>query len=163
MLVILQRDFPDKYAGLVNQDSRILGWVKEIDEGRNANSIRSDIAKHIMTEAGIMEVYGVSQEDAQKLIQGKAGGGLNFSDLGAKTEALPRNAILTRVGNEYRVVWDIGDGLGHAWYKISSEQLKDIYGTETPEINFNFSNVKMPNAYIVDDGKHFQQFFSVRQ
>lgn len=57
---------------------------------------------------------------------------------GAEIEALPRNARLINVNGQYRVVWDLEDGLGHAWYSITQEQLTklyedkvDLYVTET--------------------------------
>ncbi len=56
-------------------------------------------------------------------------------------EAIPRNAQLVRIGNEYRVTWALGDGLGSAWYDINPEQLKNIFGNKTPPVNISFSNV----------------------
>ncbi len=60
---------------------------------------------------------------------------------GAGTEALPRNSKLVRIGNTYRVVWDLGDNLGWAWYDITSEQLQNIYDTKTPTAHFTLSNM----------------------
>jgi hypothetical protein len=42
--------------------------------------------------------------------------------------AIPRDARLVKVAGNYRVLWDLGDGLGSAWYAINGEQLKNIYG-----------------------------------
>lgn len=41
---------------------------------------------------------------------------------------LPTGAFLVRVGNEYRVQWDLGDGLGYAWYDTDEAQLKKALG-----------------------------------
>jgi len=57
------------------------------------------------------------------------------------TEALPRNALLVRVGNTYRVTWELGDGLGSAWYNITGDQLKNIYGSTTPTANVTLNNL----------------------
>lgn len=61
----------------------------------------------------------------------------------AETEALraiPRGAQLIRIGDGYRVVWDLGNGLGFAWYRITAEQRMEIYGTETPPVDVVLSN-----------------------
>ncbi len=42
--------------------------------------------------------------------------------------AIPRDAQLVTVDGAYRVLWDLGDGLGSAWYTINAEQLKNLYG-----------------------------------
>jgi hypothetical protein len=61
----------------------------------------------------------------------------------ATTEALPKGAVITRIGGQYRIVWNLGDGLGYAWYSISDESLKNIYDTATPDMDdrFVFDNV----------------------
>lgn len=66
---------------------------------------------------------------------GSGGGG------GISPKALPRNAKLVKVGNQYRVVWSLGGGLGWAWYAISADQLKNIYETTTPDAHFSVGNV----------------------
>ncbi len=146
ILTLLKKDFPEKYAGLA--ESRVSGWVEAIDNNtRTDDSIRDDIAEHIMTKEGIMEVYGVSDEEAANLILGANNGGSDFADIGkedpggAGTQALPRNSKLVRIGNKYRVVWDLGDGLGWAWYDISPEQLQNIYDTKTPTAHFTLANM----------------------
>lgn len=61
---------------------------------------------------------------------------------GAKQpEALPRSAKLVKVGNTYRVVWNLGGNLGWAWYNISAEQLENVYDTKTPSPHFTVANV----------------------
>ncbi len=57
-------------------------------------------------------------------------------------EALPRNAKLVKIGNEYRVVWDLGGDLGFAWYTINAEQLENIFDDKNPGAHFTFSNVE---------------------
>ena len=43
--------------------------------------------------------------------------------------ALPPGVRLIRIeGGIYRLIWDLGDGLGAAWYSISRTQLQQIYG-----------------------------------
>ncbi len=70
---------------------------------------------------------------------GDEGGGENKE--GATTPALPRNSKLVRIGSKYRVVWDLGDNLGWAWYDITTEQLQNIYDTKTPVAHFTLSNM----------------------
>ena len=82
MLKILQRDFPKKFAGLLNQPERMAEWKKKIDSGaRSDDQTRDDIAKHIIGEELLMETYGLTAEEAQGLILGGNEGGTNFSDL----------------------------------------------------------------------------------
>ena len=49
----------------------------------------------------------------------------------APTQALPRNAKLVQIGTSYRVMWNLGDGLGWAWYQIDKAQLLDLFKTAT--------------------------------
>jgi len=60
---------------------------------------------------------------------------------GGSTQALPRNAKLVNIGGTYRVVWSLGDNLGWAWYNITGDQLKNVYGTTTPAAHFNLQNI----------------------
>ncbi len=55
-------------------------------------------------------------------------------------QALPRGALLIRIGDGYRMVWNLGNGLGYAWYRITAEQRLELYGDETPEVDIVFSN-----------------------
>ncbi len=82
VLAILKRDFPDKYAGLANQESRVQGWVDEIDSGtgRDADQIRDDIVQHIITAEGAKRVYGLTQEEFELLVLGKNEGGIDLSE-----------------------------------------------------------------------------------
>ncbi len=57
------------------------------------------------------------------------------------SEAIPRNAKLVKIGNTYRVIWDLGGGLGFAWYDINATQLKNIYDTATPNAHITLSNM----------------------
>lgn len=41
---------------------------------------------------------------------------------------LPEGARLVRVGAGYRVIWDLGDDLGHAWYLAGIDQLEKVLG-----------------------------------
>lgn len=148
MLRILKRDFPQDYQGLINQDDRILNMVSDIDDGtRTDHQVRNDIAKHIIGIDALKAKYGITDEQAQDLLVGKEDGGANFSDIGKgvsgadQPESIPRNAKLVRIGNEYRVVWDLGGDLGWAWYSINADQLNNIYDTKTPAANFTFSNI----------------------
>ena len=45
-------------------------------------------------------------------------------------KALPKNSRLINVNGENRVIWDLGEGLGHAWYTIDTSQLKDLFGED---------------------------------
>lgn len=88
-LRILQRDFPQDYAGLVNQESRITGWVKEIDRveagnagpnDRDADQIRDDIVQFIIGPEAAQRVYGLNEAQFQQLILGANEGGINLGD-----------------------------------------------------------------------------------
>lgn len=84
MLAILKRDFPEKYAGLVNQQSRVEEWKRMIDSGeRDDDQTRDDIAKYIIGPDLLASTYGISIEEADRLILGGNEGGINFSELGA--------------------------------------------------------------------------------
>lgn len=64
-----------------------------------------------------------------------------YSKKGAATsKALPAGAKLIKVGNQYRVVWGLGDGLGWAWYSVSSTQVKALFGSANPVVNASLSN-----------------------
>ena len=81
-LRILQRDFPEDYAGLVSQGSRITGWVTEIDSGtgRDADQIRDDIVQFIIGPEAAQRVYGLNEAQFQQLILGANEGGINLGD-----------------------------------------------------------------------------------
>lgn len=56
-------------------------------------------------------------------------------------QALPKGAKLVRIGTgTYRVVWDLGNGLGHAWYTIDKEHLTNLYKGAKPPEDFWFAN-----------------------
>lgn len=46
------------------------------------------------------------------------------------TRALPQNSRIVKVGNEYRLVWQLGEGLGWAWYEGSPQQFSNLYGAD---------------------------------
>ena len=82
MLRILKRDFPEKYAGLLNQEGRLQEWKERIDSGdREDDQTRDDIAKYVIGESLLMSTYGISADDAQKVMLGGNEGGINFGDL----------------------------------------------------------------------------------
>ncbi len=56
-------------------------------------------------------------------------------------EAIPKNAKLVKIGITFRVIWDLGGGLGWAWYDISRDQRIELYGGPNPVVDFTFSNV----------------------
>ncbi len=57
------------------------------------------------------------------------------------TQALPTGAIVVQVGDEVRVLWDLGDGLGWAWYDADEEQLANLMGDDWEDEIFEV----MPN------------------
>ena len=62
-------------------------------------------------------------------------------------EALPRNTILVQVAGRYRLLWDLGDGLGFARYSLSNKQLRDIYGDDYQDhINETYDNIEQLKA-----------------
>ena len=72
---------------------------------------------------------------------------------------LPKGVKLVRIGGPtagfgdgYRAVWDLGNGLGHAWYDFDSwEQLKSLFGVvAVPDIvvgNYDQFNQQFGNYY----------------
>lgn len=64
-------------------------------------------------------------------------------------QGLPSGAKLVIVGNAYRVVWALGDGLGNAWYSISAEHLKNLYGSTAPPVDKIFDNA---GAFSAENG-----------
>jgi hypothetical protein len=88
MMSILKRDFPQDYAGLLNQEERLLEWKARIDSGsRSDDQTRDDIAQYVIGEEALMEKYGISAEEAQQVILGGNEGGINFGDLAAAVPA----------------------------------------------------------------------------
>ncbi len=88
-LRILRRDFPQDYAGLVNQESRVSGWVDEVDRieagnprpgDRDADQIRDDIVRHIITAEGAKRVYDLDEAEFELLVLGKNEGGIDLSE-----------------------------------------------------------------------------------
>ena len=77
--------FPDELGEITA--SRISGWIAEVDggEGRSADDIRDDIFRVVVGREVIMEVLGVTAEEADALIVGGNDGGMNFSDLNIAT------------------------------------------------------------------------------
>lgn len=143
-LTVLKQDFPDQYQAVAG---RVQGWVDRIDSGsRTDDQTRDDIFQYVIGVDAIMEQYAISREQAEKVILGKNEGGLDIREVrsgaagAAQPESLPRGAKLAKVGNSYRVVWELGGGLGWAWYTISGDQLKNIYDTKTPDAHFTLSN-----------------------
>ena len=80
VLATLKRDFPKKYAGLAA--SRVRGWVTEIKsgKGRDADQIRDDIVKFIITAEGAKRVYGLDEAEFELLVLGKNEGGIDLSE-----------------------------------------------------------------------------------
>ena len=78
-------------------ESRVQGWIDEMVTGIGVggregltgsdleDQIRDDIAKWVITKDVIMEVYGLSEEEAEQVILGGNEGGINFSDLAGRT------------------------------------------------------------------------------
>lgn len=144
-LSVLKQDFPELYQSIAG---RVQGWVDSIDSGdRSDDQTRDDILQHVVGVDRLMEKYAISREQAQGVIKGSNEGGIDLSDARSgniagekQPESLPRGAKLAKVGNSYRVVWNLGDNLGWAWYTISGDQLKNIYDTKTPDAHFTLSN-----------------------
>ncbi len=133
---------------------RVQGWVDELTSGTGASGsgregltgteledqIRDDIVKHVIGRDALMATYNLSEEQADRVMLGSNEGGLDLSAVKAgetvpkgpdSTRAIPRDARLVAVtGAGYRVVWDLGDGLGSAWYSISFDQIKQLWGQD---------------------------------
>jgi len=76
-----------------------------------------------------------------------AANSLAGTDSGASEgpKALPTNSQLIKVGNEYRVIWALGEGLGYAWYQISEDQVKNVFGDKFED---NIANtVENPDVF----------------
>lgn len=149
-LGILKDDFTQDYAGLASQDSRILSWVKEIQSGggRGADQIRDDIVKYIMDPETTKKVYGISDEEFQKLVLGGNEGGINFADLKARggkigtgTGTKPGKALgvlaggtTIRVGDKYYQAYEFPAGSGN----YVSYQFNDL-AAATKALGSNFA------------------------
>ena len=72
---------------------------------------------------------------------GSGGGSSSTGNDPFSPQAVPNDSYLVQVGNTYRVLWDLPEGLGTVWYSITGEQLNQIYGEEWRDrITETFSN-----------------------
>jgi len=68
-----------------------------------------------------------------------------------EVKALPKNSRLVNVNGEWRVIWDLEDGLGYAWYSIDEPQLINLYGDDWQSYNSEtFGTVDAYNAKYGD-------------
>lgn len=79
----------------------------------------------------VLQVPGTSSSSGS----GSGSEGASDATGSKQPEALPRGAKLVRYGNIYKVVWDLGGGLGWAYYDISADHLKKLYGSATPAVD----------------------------
>lgn len=70
---------------------------------------------------------------------------------GDSTQGIPRNAKLVKIGNQYRVVWNLGDNLGWAWYDVTNDQLSKLFDTTTPTVHFELDNMGQFQARFGDN------------
>lgn len=83
-LDLLKKDFPEKYAQLMSDPARLEDWKRQIDGGeRDDDQTRDDIVEHVIGEADLMAKYGITAEEAQKVMLGGNEGGTNLSALKA--------------------------------------------------------------------------------
>lgn len=137
-------------AGL--STDRVQGWVDELTSNVGVGSrkgltgteledqLRDDIVKHVIGPEALIVTYNITEEQAAKVILGSNEGGIDLSQVARgettpkppdSSRAIPRDARLVAVtGKGYRVTWDLGDGLGSAWYSISFDQIKNIWGKD---------------------------------
>lgn len=131
-------------------ESRVQGWIDEMlgDAGVGSregltgtaleDQLRDDIAKHVITKEVLMDFYGISEEDADKVILGGNEGGINFSDLGLEGSGGPLSpggsgsyisggdiVKIDREGQEplWGVQFNIPGGINHVYTFGSEEEM----------------------------------------
>lgn len=145
----IQETFPDELAEITQ--SRIDGWIAEVDrgDGRTADDIRDDIFRVVVGRQTIMDVLGVTAEQADDLIKGGNDGGINFSDLdiasapgGGSVVAPPGDpsgimsggrlvSLVDDDGNEtYAMVYSVGD-VDHVYTFDSWKEVVAVLGSNT--------------------------------
>lgn len=55
--------------------------------------------------------------------------------------ALPKGSFLVNVDGSPRLVWNWGSDLGFAWYDVTPDQIKNLYGDDPPPIHESFASV----------------------
>lgn len=64
-----------------------------------------------------------------------------FEDVDTESPQLPEGAYLVQIGTgAWRVVWDLGDGLGWAWYVVREDDLEGLFGTDSPEAHYRVNS-----------------------
>lgn len=159
-LSILKQDFPQDYAGLANQESRIQSWVDDITAGRiTADDKRDDIVKYIMDRETTKGVYGISDEEFDRLMLGANEGGIDFKDLtkrggtigsvktGTKTSKGTATGVLAggqtiRVGSNYYQVYEFPKGSKqYVSYQYNNlDMAKAALGENFPHTTWTASN-----------------------
>ncbi len=108
-------------------------WEASTAAGREADeAARSDIEDQNYRDWRVQQyadAAGGSTSGGRRSSGGGGGGGGGSGgsvlDAGA---GLPTGSRLITVGGEYRVLWDLLDGLGVAWYDTDAEQLEKVMG-----------------------------------
>lgn len=91
---------------------------------------------HGMTLAALLELNpGITNPNLihpgdSIITSGDGSDGTDGTDDVDGPEAIPEGARLVRAGSEYRVLWDLPEGLGTVWYSINTDQLVNIYGDD---------------------------------
>lgn len=62
-----------------------------------------------------------------------------------QSPALPRGMKLVRIFGQWRAVWDLGDGMGWAWYRVDRDDLKRLFEDGQPKPDETFNNVQQFN------------------
>jgi len=131
---ILQGD-PDWYSSGQASEAEFSNAISVAFKGTDPNSeLRKGFIDFLFAKGGAQGDpnywYGLASDSPEvssltelAFTVDVAGGGEDV-----EIKALPQNARLVNVNGEIRAIWDLGDGLGHAWYSINEDQLQDLYG-----------------------------------
>lgn len=138
-------------------DARVQSLIDRIKKGESIDRVVSDVRKYIIgSEAitGWVTELGYGEDQVPQVVNDLIAGKTTFKvveageygmDSGAISQALPQDAKLVKIGNQYRVVWNLGDGMGWAWYSIDRENLERLFKTATPDAHLELSNLSQFN------------------
>lgn len=134
--------------------ARIDALLGRISKGETLDKVLLDVRRFIIGEDAIKEwasEMGIGNDALDSTVANLISGKTTFNKVrtggefgeGDTTQALPKNAKLVKVGNTYRVIWDLGDGMGWAWYSADKEDLKKIYGENEPQAHLELANASV--------------------
>ena len=119
--------------------SRVQGWIDEIagGGGRDAGEIRSDILRVMVGVELIQRAWGLTEEEAQKVISGET----KMSDLGAATGLDPVEGLTEE---QEELITEVTGGDPEIWYNATTDEWYLVYYVP---------NTNIPLLYLADDEK----------